>query len=263
MKISPEFQNNAGALLALTPTFAATAASAYFIGPLALITTVGFAALTYSIRNSLAHNSDHNSNPVQIEPDERIHQIAKNIGLEKTPPVFVADNVRSIGSAVYTNVVLRRGMLEKHSMKDRDFLIAHEMMHIKRKDGLTNKAGRHSATYNLLNVAASMGALIFFGNDLPIDKFNLMYSVFSHTAAAGCSTAFSNITSLGKKSNHRMEFDCDEGAALATKDIDAAIDFWEKRLSGNRVVDNWDSQSHPSDLARANRLHVLKAELGL
>lgn len=260
MNLSGEFKNRAMCGFAMAPSLVATIASIYLVGPSALIPAVITAAIAYPLSKAVA-NLGHNPDLLtRMNPTQRWKEIANNMGFRKVPPVYRLESDRENAHAGYGDIIIRSELLENRNADEIDNTFAHELAHIKRCDGLVVPTAWYSSMFSGFTAVYHIYDTVFFNGSSSTEAALASGSAFiAFGFAAGLSIPFL-LNRRTEEENHKMEFDCDRRAVLATGNVDSGITSLS-RYKVHPVLDETDSTSHPAINRRIEALERLKVKM--
>lgn len=275
MKLSVEFKNVAKATSIAMPLLGATAYTVLNSGVHSVIPILVAAYIAKRYYPKISENSVLPN----LDLERIVDRLAPEMGLRKPPKVYMSK--MSLGSPAVTvnkNILVSPDYASFLPPAQKDWLLAHEMHHVKRKDGLV--AVVYSSCVKASTGLAAMWTLnsVLDGVTHALtDSFPINYVINSSSNAAMTLLACSFYI-LMKKSvsntiaeNHEMEFDCDRAASMATGDIDSGIELLSMHkefrqnwgpfmiIQGNP---DWysDSYIHPSGFSRVQALEDLRTD---
>jgi len=275
MKLSAEFKNVAKATTIALPLLGATAYTVLNSG-VASVMPILFAAY---IANKFKPRAPTNSLMTDPNLEAAVDRLAPKMGFRKSPKIYMS-KVPFTSPAMATNegIIVSPEYASILPPAQKDWLLAHEMRHVKRKDGLPTAVYGSSlrASVGLAGIwtlhGVSEGLTHAVTNSFPIS-----YALNSANNAV-MAILVTSLYYLTRKSvpntiaeNHEMEFDCDRAASITTGDIDSGVELlsmykeFRQDLGPFTIIQsntNWyaDSYMHPSSFSRVQALEDLRAD---
>ncbi len=258
MSLSLKFNHFAKSALVVAPAVLAVAGTIYNSGLEAIfMSAVAGACVSYrAFKNRTIPKDLPPKMDESVISSERLDYIARKVGLNNAPDVFVLQNDSPVAHAVFGKIVVTLGLLKAFSNDEVEAIIAHEMAHVYRKDHAWVRYENKAVSYASFDALAWNATLLF---DALQDKVTSLdaQNVLLSLSALCFSKGIAN-TIRTKEDSIKKEFDCDERAVIALGSKAETISAFKKveKITPDEYFHG--SANHPSMVSRIERLEALQ-----